>query len=305
MLRKDIISRVQKFYDERNEGYRITLHASLAKAADNEEIEAIRKRINEIKAMSLTGVATKETDKEYSILEERFMTLIKDYLPTVDYECKKCKDTGKIGNKYCSCFINRYTDELKKLSNLSSSATFRFEDSDISSLPIDEISKTKLEKLYAFFEEFANKYPNVKTQNVIINGASGTGKTCLVSAIATRLLERNISVLYLTAFELSEMLIKIHLGAPIDYMSLLKDSDILIIDDLGTEPIRNNVNLKYMQAIVDFRIANKKPIIITTNLTAESMMEQYGERLTSRLLAKNTTLSKSIPQINNIRLIKK
>ena len=55
MLRKDIISRVQKFYDERNASYRETLRKSLAKAGENEEIETIRKRINEIKAMSLTG----------------------------------------------------------------------------------------------------------------------------------------------------------------------------------------------------------------------------------------------------------
>ena len=304
MLRKDIISRVQKFYDERNASYRETLRKSLVKASENEEIETIRKRINEIKAMSLTGAATEETDKEYATLEERFRSLVKGYLPTVNYECKKCKDTGKIGGKYCNCFLNRYSSELKKLSNLSSNATFRFEESDIASLPIDEQSKTKLSKLYAFFEDFANKYPNVKTQNVMISGTSGTGKTCLVSAIASRLLERNISVLYITAFELSEILIKIHLGAPIDYMSLLKDADALIIDDLGTEPIRNNVNLKYMQAIVDFRIANKKTMMMTTNLTAEAMMEQYGERLTSRLLAKNVTKSIDMPKIENIRLKK-
>ena len=77
MLRKDIISRVQKFYDERNASYRETLRKSLAKAGENEEIETIRKRINEIKAMSLTGAATKETDKEYATLEERFRSLVK------------------------------------------------------------------------------------------------------------------------------------------------------------------------------------------------------------------------------------
>ena len=65
--------------------------------------------------------------------------------------------------------------------------------------------------------------------------------------------------------------------------------DILVIDDLGTEPIYNNVTREYLLALISERLDKNKHFIITTNLTAEEMLSRYNERFISRLSDKNKT----------------
>lgn len=64
---------------------------------------------------------------------------------------------------------------------------------------------------------------------------------------------------------------------------VLTTCDLLIIDDLGTEPIKNNVTVEYLTAFLSERLNNEKAFIITTNLSSEDLLKRYSERLTSRL----------------------
>ena len=65
--------------------------------------------------------------------------------------------------------------------------------------------------------------------------------------------------------------------------TLLTGCDLLIIDDLGTEPIYKNVTEEYFLMILNERLLNKMPYIVTTNLTQAQLFERYGERILSRL----------------------
>lgn len=95
------------------------------------------------------------------------------------------------------------------------------------------------------------------------------------------------------AFELSQNLLEWHLGS-FDTKNLMQqifiDCDVLIIDDLGTEPIYQNISLEYMQNIIDVRIMKNKLTIISTNLKTEEFMERYGDRLASRLVMSGNAL---------------
>ena len=64
----------------------------------------------------------------------------------------------------------------------------------------------------------------------------------------------------------------------------LSQPDLLYIDDLGVEPILNNVTVTYLYALLVDRMDKKT--IITTNLDVMKMEERYGERILSRLLDK-------------------
>jgi DNA replication protein DnaC len=64
------------------------------------------------------------------------------------------------------------------------------------------------------------------------------------------------------------------------------DCDVLIIDDLGTEPTIKNVTQEHIYNILNERLVNKRAFIITTNLDPNAIMERYDQRIARRILAK-------------------
>ena len=67
-----------------------------------------------------------------------------------------------------------------------------------------------------------------------------------------------------------------------EILNLTKNSDLLIIDDLGTEFITSLSTVELFD-IINCRILEKKSTIISTNLSIDELMEQYSERILSRL----------------------
>ena len=59
--------------------------------------------------------------------------------------------------------------------------------------------------------------------------------------------------------------------------------DMLLIDDLGTEPIMQNITREYLFTLLNERLMTKKHTVIATNLDMHALMNIYGERVSSRL----------------------
>ena len=71
-----------------------------------------------------------------------------------------------------------------------------------------------------------------------------------------------------------------------DYQyNLLLDSDLLIIDDLGTEMANAFTNSEIFN-IVNTRILRGKKTIISTNLSPKEISATYTDRIFSRILDK-------------------
>ena len=66
-------------------------------------------------------------------------------------------------------------------------------------------------------------------------------------------------------------------------MDLIYKADLLIIDDLGTEPTSKNNN-SYILDLINERNNRKKKMIINTNLDYKNLEEKYTKRFSSRLL---------------------
>lgn len=132
---------------------------------------------------------------------------------------------------------------------------------------------------------YCDHFPN-SSENILILGDVGTGKSHLVGCIANELQNKGFNIVLLSACELNTIFLKYH-TAPVEdksfYISLLTGCDLLIIDDLGTEPIYKNVTEEYFLMILNERLLNKMPYIVTTNLTQAQLFERYGERILSRL----------------------
>lgn len=211
--------------------------------------------------------------------------------------CKYCRDTGYIHGVLCECVTKLYLDELARVCEIEKRAPFSFEDNRPDKA--DEKQKDALNKLYDLMSLYVDRYPHVNKHVLVFTGATGTGKSCLASAMARKtVLYKGRSALVLSAYEYNAKMLEAHLAPLEKRTALLEDiltADLLVIDDLGTEPIYKNVTIEYLQLTLDERLREKRTTVVTTNLDESTLMSRYGERIFSRLTDFEHSLYKRIP----------
>ena len=112
----------------------------------------------------------------------------------------------------------------------------------------------------------------------------------MTNCIAAELLKRGKTVIYQTAPVLLESVIDYKMNRQKNpnnnfYQAIL-DTDLLIIDDLGTESL-NSMKLSELFTIINTRILNLNKItktIISTNLNINDIFNSYEERIGSRIV---------------------
>ena len=116
------------------------------------------------------------------------------------------------------------------------------------------------------------------------------GKTFISNCIAGEALKRGKTVLYQTAPVLLENVINYKMSKNKDnssnYYNSILESDLLIIDDLGTESM-NSMKLSELFTILNTRLLNLNnkitKTIISTNLNIKDIFNFYEERIGSRI----------------------
>lgn len=202
------------------------------------------------------------------------------------YECPICNDTGVVGGRICKCFLG----ELNKKISLGASSQVEFSAFEKSD---DSLLNDNDKKAYEVVKTWCKKYPLVTKRNINIIGGAGSGKTFMLECVANEMLNNNYVVIYKTAFELNELARLYHLGKSYDFADLLT-ADILLIDDLGTEPILKNITVEYLYNLINTRQVHNLPTIISTNLSLDNILSRYDERIFSRLGNKNLALNISL-----------
>lgn len=207
--------------------------------------------------------------------------------------CQVCNDTGKVGEQICNCVKRIVNKELIKKSNIAEINLKELKDCDFSNL--DEQTKKSQQKVYKFFEtEIINNFKNTKYKNVVVCGAPGVGKTFLFSVVAGELLKRNISTVYISAFSLNNLFLKYHTTFTenkFEILEPLETCECLLIDDLGTEPILNNVTGEYLLQLLKERVMSGKVTLINSNLMLDAINDRYGERIFSRMVDKSNSIA--------------
>ena len=84
----------------------ISLPMSILRGIPEEELNAVRENITTLR------------EKKYELLTANGYPM--DYL-TLHYQCTKCKDTGFIGNKKCSCYKSKLVKLYYQTSELENS----------------------------------------------------------------------------------------------------------------------------------------------------------------------------------------
>ena len=238
------------------------------------------------------------------LVEENFEEGFLDETPI----CEKCGGTGYVGANMCECLRELCRQEQKKeVSILSGSresfSHFRLDYYSDQVDPNYGVSpRTVMENNLRECKNYALFFSD-KSENLLLSGNPGLGKTFLSACIARTVADRGYSVAYETAGHLFTKMERAKFGN--DEQARQETErytrcDLLILDDLGTEMPGQFTNVA-LYGIVNDRLLLGKPTIISTNLTTEDIAKCYTPQIASRLRGS----FKRVPFIgDDIRLLK-
>lgn len=288
---------------------------NLERARQNKDFNDVYLKIKdlefEIAQKNFKNESTEELTSSLSRLKSKLRQIIKknglDELSFVpNFTCKLCKDTGFIGREQCQCFRTKVNQELIKACGLEISKLNTFNDYNHLVTP-DSAHQQVLSKIKDQLVTYSQKFPNVKPCVIILSGPTGVGKTFALECTTSEILKNGHTANFITAFQLNNQFVKYHGCYDANkqsYLNILLDPDLLVIDDLGTEPMLKNVTKEYLYLVISERMLKHKGTLISTNLTPANIMERYGERIFSRLFDKQKSLQLKI-EGNDLRRLKR
>ena len=253
-------------------------------------INDLNKKVKELK-----------TEKEKILKENN----ISDNYLEPHYDCAICKDTGYIqtgtsASSLCSCLKQKLLDISYNKSNISNLSKENFDTFNANNFS-DKIEPEKYrinisprQNIIAIKSkciEFVKNFDDPNTHNLLFTGNTGLGKTFMSNCIANELIKNGKNVLYQTAPVLLETIIdnkmnKYKNSKQDDFYRNVLESDLLIIDDLGTECL-NSMKLSELFTVLNTRLLNLNnhvtKTIISTNLNINNIFKNYEERIGSRI----------------------
>lgn len=236
--------------------------------------------------------------RNLSLQSERAALLAQAGFPAdflaVQYQCPHCSDTGYVGRAQCECL----TELLRKLAynKLSDSCGIKacsFENFSLDYYPAQPtgkyniIPRRAMERVFSICTAYAREF-SCKSDSLLLCGGTGLGKTHLSLSIADVVTKRGFGVVYTTSQRLMDKLqlqqfSRSSVSDDTDYQAMAFDCDLLIIDDLGAE-FSTSFTVAALYNIINSRIIEQRPTIISTNFDETVLRERYGDRILSRLL---------------------
>lgn len=259
--------------------------------------QVLRGSISKEEASKTTQAAFQKADAKIKALLAKH-SYPEDYLDVV-YTCSVCQDTGFVqkNGARCSCYAQIIKHIIRNESDykiLESQNFTKFNSnlySDEENLGLYGIKKSPRGQILAIQEkcyDFINHINKPETKNMLFIGSTGLGKTFMSNCVVYELLLKEYSV-YVTT---SPLLFEITSGYMIDKetyaeaYSYIKQCNLLVIDDLGTEKMTES---RYAQllSILEIRKNNDLSfpckIIMLTNSSIKELYQMYTERVASRI----------------------
>ena len=209
------------------------------------------------------------------------------------YTCAACKDEGYVydpSRQMCACMRRELNQRmLGELGLGGTGNTFESFDEELFSDEEIDSGDGYSQRKHALLArnvclDYAESFPDTATPNLLLSGKSGLGKTFLLQAIAHRLVERDVMPVYTSAYHLLEVARKAYFENSSEKLAEMMNARVLLIDDLGTEPMLQNVTIEQLFNLINERQLNRRHTVISTNLTMAELKERYTERIASRLM---------------------
>lgn len=214
--------------------------------------------------------------------------------PSETFKCPTCQDRGILleGDVAhpCSCMLMKKMENQFRHARISRVLKncrldkFRFD--FYSPEMIDQTHREGAARALNAAKSFVNEcQQNPHGLGILFTGPVGSGKTYLAASIANELMEAQLQVLFLVVPDLLDEL-RASYKSEVNEMDLLDTArtiPILILDDLGahnyTDWTRNR-----LYSIINYRMNELLPTVITSNLSLDEMEDYIGVRTTSRII---------------------
>lgn len=135
--------------------------------------------------------------------------------------------------------------------------------------------------LTARCKRYADTFNPEEPYGMLLYGDVGTGKTYMAAAIANRVLDRGFSVYQTDMHSIVGIMESSFSDRRMNLERILR-YDLLIIDDLGAQRTTEYV-MQHVYAIVDGRYRRGKPMVITTNLSANDIARARNNEAWNRV----------------------
>lgn len=202
--------------------------------------------------------------------------------------CTQCGGKGYVGERMCECLRELCRQEQKKelstlLTGEGSFERFRLDlypdapDPKLQTSPL-----ALMEIVYNRCRDYAFSF-SLKSPSLLFSGGPGLGKTFLSAAIARTVADRGFSVAYETAGTVFAEFEREKFSGAEGLTRKYLSSDLMILDDLGTE-LTTQFSLSALYALLNGRLLEQRPLIVSTNLTAGEVKQRYTPQIASRLL---------------------
>ncbi len=243
-------------------------------ACDGKDIEPLRRRNKELNAARRT--------------ELRRLGLPEDYTD-VHYHCPLCKDTGYVDIRMCKCLHDALVRE-----NILASGMGRlidrqsFQNFSLDAYAKNEENLARMKYIVKRAKSFAKNFTRDQGKTLFFYGKTGTGKTHLSTAIAKVVLSGGYDVIYDSAMNIVDAFANDRFRSGFEPMgenvTRFFDTDLLIIDDLGTELI-NDFTRSVIYNLLNTRQNRGNSTILSTNFEPDELREKYGDRVFSRIFS--------------------
>ncbi len=257
-------------------------------------LETLHEKIHKLMLERLRQAITNENDdcNEIIALRELNAKLLVEagfdphYLDPI-YSCCLCQDTGLLEDAtHCECFKKRLLEDKLDSARLTDNA-ISFEQFDLNlfdNTPIEngKSQRDMMARIRDLCVTYADSFPSCPPI-LLLSGGIGLGKTYVSKCIMRRVIERGHTAASFTAYRLFSLFHQHRLGEDVDLDPIL-EVPLLIIDDIGTEPMTKNVTIEYFFDLLNERGSAGRKTIIVTNLPFHDLDERYGERIFSRLM---------------------
>lgn len=207
--------------------------------------------------------------------------------PTED--CPVCSgtgwrhDAGQAGVVRCECRVRTRTERALAAAHVPPRyAACAFTNFDL----YPERGGPRNSSLWNAFsvaQSYLKEYPVAEGKGLLLTGDTGAGKTHLITALLKGLIEKGAEGLFI---DYQELLKRIQASydptaftAERHVMRPVLDTEIVVIDDLGANRISEWVE-DTINFLLNHRYNEKKPTLLTANLTNERMGGGPGNRFT-------------------------
>lgn len=302
----------QRAREQALEECRLRQEAVYARSPRLREITEARKALTYQLGRSLLAQEDPQsTRKAYAanmqaLLREERALLKENNIPPAFLEpvwrCDACQDTGYVTGedgvkRMCACLTQRMLAEQFTQGQVSRRERFETFQEDIFPTPRQRKATCKARDIC---KDYAERFPGNNPPGLLILGQAGLGKSFLLNCVAVRVLERGFSVLSLPAYDYMQAV----LAALRDRQPMpdFHAPDLLILDDLGAEPMLNNITRENLTNLLDARQRQGLATAFSSNFTREQIINEYGERFAFRLLSPRNTLTLELIG-ENLRLL--